>query len=310
MSISFLDFSFAQTNADAAINKKDSLIQIDSAKKDTSNIIKDSSVIHQTDSIILLAPEIPGSFYLSKKILAGNPYFNFLGNRQTQLMQEHKEPSKDYLFYLMLVLLLYFGLVKVLFEKYINSIFQLFFRASLRKQQLREQLLQSPLPSLLLNILFIVSAGLYASFLINLYHTIEQIEFPVLFALCSISIVILYVVKVVLLKLAGWIFNLSNATDVYIFIVFLVNKMIGILLLPFLIILSFSTNYNMNVIAVTISLLMVGILFLYRFITGYQNIRNEIKLSIFHFFIYLCAFEITPVVLIYKVLLAYLEKAS
>ncbi|HEY4874550.1 MAG TPA: hypothetical protein VIH86_03190, partial [Puia sp.] len=84
MLILLLDYSFAQTNVDSAINKKDSLTQIDSVKKDTSNIIKDSSTIHQVDSVIFKAPEIPGSFYLSKKILAGNPYFNFLGKRQMQ----------------------------------------------------------------------------------------------------------------------------------------------------------------------------------------------------------------------------------
>jgi hypothetical protein len=310
MLIFFLDYSFAQTNADTSINKKDSLAQIDSVKKDTSNIIKDSSIIHQADSVIFKAPEIPGSFYLSRKTLAGNPYFNFLGKRQMQLMPEHKSSSKDYLFYLMLLLLLYFGLIKVLFEKYLNSLFQFFFRASLRKQQLREQLLQTPLPSLLLNVLFIVAAGLYTSFLIRQYHVLQQIEFPLLFALCSASLIVLYAVKFALLKLAGWIFNRSNATDAYIFIVFLVNKMMGILLLPFLVIMSFSTNETLTEIATTISLIMIGILFIYRFVTGYRNIRHEIKLSAFHFFIYLCAFEITPVLLIFKVLLAYLEKAS
>ncbi|HEX4374718.1 MAG TPA: DUF4271 domain-containing protein [Puia sp.] len=310
MLILFLDYSFAQTNADSSINKKDSLAQIDSVKKDTSNISKDGSTIHQTDSVIFKAPEIPGSFYLSMKTLADNPYFNFLGKRQMQLMPEHKSSSKDYLFYLMLLLLLYFGLIKVLFEKYLNSLFQLFFRASLRKQQLREQLLQTPLPSLLLNVLFIVSAGLYASFLIRQYRVLQQIEFPLLFAICSASLTVLYAVKFALLKLAGWIFNRTNATDAYIFIVFLVNKMMGILLLPFSVIMSFSTSENLNEVATTISLIMIGILFIYRFITGYRNIRHEIKLSVFHFFIYLCAFEITPVLLIYKVLLAYLEKAS
>jgi hypothetical protein len=55
---------------------------------------------------------------------------------------------------------------------------------------------------------------------------------------------------------------------------------------------------------------MIGALFIYRFSTAFNYIRKEIKISIFHFFIYLCAFEITPLVLIYRVLLAYLEKAS
>ena len=79
---------------------------------------------------------------------------------------------------------------------------------------------------------------------------------------------------------------------------------------PFLIIMAFSSNENINEFAVTVSLIMIGILFIYRFGAAYKQIRNQIKLSVFHFFIYLCAFEITPVVLIYKVLLAYLEKAS
>src|SRR5579863_756264 len=130
MLILLLDYSFAQTNTDSAIDKRDSLVQVDSAKENASSVTKDSLATRQKDSVIQKVPEIPGSFYLSKKILADNPYFNFLGKRQMQLMPEHNSFSKDYLFYLILLLLLYFGLVKVLFEKYINGLFQLFFRAS------------------------------------------------------------------------------------------------------------------------------------------------------------------------------------
>jgi len=305
-----LEPSYAQTNADSSVKQKDSLMPVDSSRQDSSGVMEDSSLARLTDSLTLKSPEIPESLDISRKVLAGNPYFNFLGKRQTQMMQEHRSASKDYLFYLILVLLLYFGLIKVLFEKYINNLFLLFFRGSLRKAQIREQLLQTPLPSLLLNILFFVSSGLYASFLANHYHLIRQIELPVLFVLCSFSILCLYMIKFALLRMAGWIFNLSEAADIYIFIVFLVNKMMGILLLPFLVIMAFSANEGVNEVVVTISLIMIAILFIYRFATAYKNLRNEIKLSIFHFFIYLCAFEITPVVLIYKVLLAYLEKAS
>jgi hypothetical protein len=192
----------------------------------------------------------------------------------------------------------------------VNTFFLLFFRPSMRKQQAQEQLLQTPLPSLLLNILFIISTGLFCSFLVNYYYAAKQIQFPFLFAFCCISILVLYLLKFSLLKLCGWIFSITKATETYIFIVFLVNKMTGILLLPFLIIMAFSSNENINEFAVTLSLITIGALFIYRFSAAYKQIRNQIKLSLFHFFIYLCAFEITPVVLIYKVLLAYLEKAS
>ena len=50
----------------------------------------------------------------------------------------------------------------------------------------------------------------------------------------------IYLVKFVVLKFIGWVFSISRATDIYIFIVFLVNKMLGIFLLPFLIVIIFS----------------------------------------------------------------------
>jgi Domain of unknown function (DUF4271) len=305
--------SFAQTNSDSAIGKKDSSQEKKSLQNaDTLNIRGDSLQSVKVDSAAgaIQKVDTPGSFLLSREILGVNPFFNFLGKRQTQLMQERNPPSKDYLFYLLLLLLLYFGLIKVLFEKYVYTLFVLFFRAPLRKQQIREQLLQAPLPSLLLNILFIVSSGLYASFLINLYHFDHHLEFPFLVLFCCTSIFIVYLVKFSLLKLCGWIFNISNATDAYIFIVFLVNKMTGILLLPFSIIIAFAADATINEFAAALSLIMIGILFIYRFINAFRHLRNEIKISLFHFFVYLCAFEITPVLLIYKVLLAYLEKAS
>jgi hypothetical protein len=100
---------------------------------------------------------------------------------------------------------------------------------------------------------------------------------------------------------------MSRATDTYIFVVFLANKMLGIFLLPFLIVITFS-GPQVREIAVTISFVMIFILLLYRVFAAYRPIRNEIKLTLFYFFLYLCAFEIAPLLLIYKMLLNYLEK--
>jgi len=103
------------------------------------------------------------------------------------------------------------------------------------------------------------------------------------------------------------VFNISRASDTYIFVVFLVNKMLGIFLLPFLIVITFS-GPEVREIFITISLAMVFVLLAYRVLAAYRPVRNEIKLTPFHFFLYLCAFEIAPLLLIYKVLLSYLEK--
>ncbi|HMI59401.1 MAG TPA: DUF4271 domain-containing protein [Puia sp.] len=245
------------------------------------------------------------SFWM--KVLKANHFFNFTGTPVVQIFQIHRSNSKDSLFYLLVGILFYFALTRVFFEKYFNNLLTLFFRVSLRQQQIREQVLQTPLPSLLLNILFVMSGGLYACFLFHYSQIGASIRFWVLYLYCMLLLGTIYLVKFLVLKFIGWVFSISRATDIYIFIVFLVNKMLGIFLLPFLIIITFS-GPGIREIFITISLAMVFILWSYRVLAAYRPIRNEIKLTPFYFFLYLCAFEIAPLLLIYRVLLTYLEK--
>ncbi|HLX67744.1 MAG TPA: DUF4271 domain-containing protein [Puia sp.] len=219
----------------------------------------------------------------------------------------HQPNSKDSLFYLIVAILFYFALIRIFFEKYFNNLLTLFFRVSLRQQQIREQVLQTPLPSLLLNILFVISAGLYACFLLHYSRWGAGVNFWILYLNCMGLLAAIYLVKFVVLKFIGWVFSISRATDIYIFIVFLVNKMLGIFLLPFLIMIIFSGQEGREVF-ITISLAMVFVLWAYRVFASYRPVRNEIKLTPFYFFLYLCAFELAPLLLIYKVLLTYLEK--
>ena len=251
--------------------------------------------------------DAPPAMSFWQKVLSANPFFNFTGKPVVQAFEIHRSNSKDSLFYLLVGILFYFALIRVFFEKYFNNLMTLFFRVSLRQQQIREQVLQTPLPSLLLNILFIISAGLYACFLLHYSQIGAGIRFWVLYLYCMLLLGVVYLVKFLVLKFIGWVFSISRATDIYVFIVFLVNKMLGIFLLPFLIIITFSSP-GIREIFITISLAMVFVLWSYRVLAAYRPVRNEIKLTPFYFFLYLCAFEIAPLLLIYKVLLTYLEK--
>ena len=241
------------------------------------------------------------------KVLAASPVYNFTGKPVVEIFELHRPNSKDSLFYLLVGILFYFALIRIFFTKYFDNLMTLFFRVSLRQQQIREQVLQTPLPSLLLNILFILSAGLYACFLLHYSRIGEGVRFWVIYFYCMVLLGSIYLVKFLVLKFVGWVFSISRATDIYIFVVFLVNKMMGIFLLPFLILITFSSA-DTREIFITISLAMVFVLWTYRALAAYRPVRNEIKLTPFYFFMYLCAFEIAPLLLIYKVLLTYLEK--
>jgi hypothetical protein len=118
---------------------------------------------------------------------------------------------------------------------------------------------------------------------------------------------VIYLVKFITLKFSGWIFDRKEAADTYTFIVFLLNKLLGVFLVPFSIVIAYAGGNFLDII-VTLSYALIGGFFLYRFFLAYSALRNELKISLLHFFIYLCAFEIIPVILIYKVLLDLLER--
>ena len=278
------------------------------AKKDSPATTAAKPVVNHAPPAAGDVPKYdPPALAFWQHVLTINPYINFTGKPVVEIYEIHHSNSKDSLFYLLVAILFYFALVRVFFEKYFNNLMTLFFRVSLRQQQIREQVLQTPLPSLLLNILFVISGGLFATYLLHYSSFGEGVRFWVLYLYCMAAIATIYLVKFVVLKFIGWVFSISRATDIYIFVVFLVNKMLGIFLLPFLILITFSGD-QLREILITISLAMIFVLWAYRALAGYRPVRNEIKLTPFYFFLYLCAFEIAPLLLIYKVLLSYLEK--
>ncbi len=210
--------------------------------------------------------------------------------------------GKEWLFYYLVLLLILFGLLRRAFAKYFHDLFRVFFKTTLKQRQTQEQLLQSSLPSVLLNTFFVLSAGLYLNFILTYFQLSITSNFWLQYAYCAAALAIIYVVKFLGLKLTGWVFNVSNATDAYIFIVFIINKVLGIFLLPFLLLLAFTTE-PLYGSAIYLSWFGIGLLLIYRFILSYAAIRKEVKLNSFHFVLYILSFEVVPLLLIYKLLL-------
>jgi Domain of unknown function (DUF4271) len=310
-----LKLSWAQSTADSSFP---SPIKTDTIQKKKIPALKKAPVIHQLvvrDSVQKKKDSASASIVNSFKqgngnlsynaVLKLNTYFNFFGNPIVKIYQERKTVGKETLFYLMTGLLFLFAIIKVVFNKYVNNLIGLVFRGSLKQKQIREQLLQTPLPSLLLNIFFIVVAGLYILFLLQYYNFARDVYFWLLFLYCIAAVGAVYLIKFFSLKLTGWIFNMQEAADTYLFIIFMVNKLLGIFLLPLLIVMAFSISSWKSVL-MTLSYVLVASFFAYRYIISFAPVRREVKVSQFHFFMYLCAFEVIPLLLIYKVLLRFL----
>lgn len=237
-----------------------------------------------------------------------NVYFGFSSDPTRIISSRKSWQGKELWFYSLVGFLFVFGFFRQGFEKYLTDLFRLFFNTTMKQRQLREQMLQTPVASALLNLFFVMAAGFYISFLLQYFKLIAGREFWIMWLYASIFLVLVYLVKYIWLKIAGWMFNLRNAADDYIFIVFIINKVIGIFLIPVIILLAFGRDTITGIVISFSWVTLAGIL-LYRFILTFAIVRNQINASLFHFFLYLCAFEIVPLLLIYKALLSYFTRS-
>ena len=241
---------------------------------------------------------------LQQQILAHHPYYNY--NDKPQVFQTNIKTfnGKEWLFYSLLALFLLFGILKTVFPKYLADLFRVFFRNTLNSNQLSEQLVQNTLPSLLFNIFFTATTGMFITFLLRYNFKNDNSHFWTLYGLSCLSIGLIYFVKFVFLKFMGWLFNIKAVMNNYIFTVFISNKIIGIVILPLLAILAFSEGHLYQ-LALSAAIVFVFVVILYRYILGLGAIRNVLHISPFHFFLYLAAFEVVPVMMLYRAILMY-----
>jgi hypothetical protein len=300
---------FAQadsTNHQTDSLRKDSLKPKPQRKKITDSTVVNPKTIIQIDSLHLKdSLRIIDSLRISQQ--ASDSLRRELAEKQipVQVLKDGDKKvfvGKEYLFYYLIFLFIIFGLLRRVFAKYFYDLFRVFFKTTLKQRQTQEQLLQSSLASVFTNSFFVLSAGLYVNFLLQYFHLVISENFWLQYVYCIGALATIYSAKFIGLKITGWLFNVSNTTDSYTFIVFIINKMLGIFLLPFLLLLAFA-NDPLYSTAMFISWIGLGLLLIYRFILSYSAVRKEVKLNSFHFILYILGFEVIPLLLIYKLLL-------
>jgi hypothetical protein len=175
----------------------------------------------------------------------------------------------------------------------------------MRQKQIREQLSQSPLPSLLLNIFFFMIGGIFFYFMLDHYHALPPGPVALMVILCILSLAALYMGKYVFVTMLGWTFDKRTAAENYLFVVFMVNKMAGLFLLPMTLLMAYTEPGERQVI-ITLTVIGLAILGIVRLVRGFASISNILKINPLHFIVFVAAFEVIPVLLIYKGLLIFI----
>ncbi|SJZ34226.1 protein of unknown function [Sediminibacterium ginsengisoli] len=294
--------------ADTLVRTQVATITVDSAMQSrlTDSLLQDSL---RRDSLAKAAQVLPPVDRIDTSTYAryrtGYPFAPMDKPAVYMNIEYRERASKDDLFYVLTGLVFLLAFVKVAFPRYFRNIFILIFQTSLRQKQTRDQLLQDNLASLFTNLLFVISMGLYGAIVVG-NKGLASISFWWVAVYGAALLLVVYTGKFLFLQFSGWVFNSREAASAYIFIVFLVNKVIGIVLIPFLLLLAFTGEPAADVVF-TVSLAVIGLLLIYRYLISFGALRSNLKVNALHFFLYLCAVEVLPILLIYKLLVNYID---
>ncbi len=271
----------------------------------------DSLLLKNADSLIIKNDSVTTVAVLHQltllDVIKENKHLNLTGKPTAMANTERKPLSQDTIFYTILTVIAILAFLRFFYIRYFNNLFRVFFNTSLRQSQLTDQLLQAKLPSLLFNLIATVSFGLFIFFILKYTNLVKFSNSLIVILVCTVCIAAIYLLKFFTLKFTGWVTGFNDVTNIYIFIIFLINKILGIILLPLIIIMAFAAP-GLAKVAVLIAVLLATIMFLLRFLRSYGLLQHQIKISRLHFLMYIIGVEIVPVLLIYKGLILLLSK--
>jgi hypothetical protein len=280
------------------------------AHADTAHLLRADTLLAKQDSLLQhgvakMKPVSPYDLYV-QQLIKENVFFKADKPRYYDMNTERPYRDLDWLVYLVGFIVLLLSIVRLVYMKYFSDLFRAFLNPTLSQRQLKDQLSQSPFPNFLLNIFFSISLGLFLYLVMyrQQYITTNANAWMLIPGL-MILVALIYMIKFLMLRFCGWLFGNTDLADAYIFILYLINKILGILLVPFLVILAFC-DPEIARIFLHVSLFFIALLIVYRYIRSYSLVKQYLSFSRLHFFLYLCAFEVAPVLILTKVLLIWL----
>lgn len=205
-----------------------------------------------------------------------------------------RNPSRlEWMFYSFALLFLFLAVINAFFGSYLQKVFRVFANEGFVYRQAKDQMTQAPVAALLMNLLFVLSGTLFVFLGLGANRLFAGVERWQSMGLILFLLVIVYTSKYLILRFMGWVFNLREPFEGYVFIVFLNNKIAGILMLFASSMMAFSEPGS-SFLIFKLSLSLLGIIFLIRYIRGFLVFSKQARLGIFNFLLAVISLEILP----------------
>lgn len=193
-----------------------------------------------------------------------------------------------------------FTWLKLKNTKIIQQMFAAFFNNSVTNQIVRDENILVQRASVMLSLVFYFTGALLLYELSIFFHWEYKIigKGIVRFIIFVLFLSSAYSFKMVLLKMMSTIFRMDRAVSTYIFNIFLINNIMGMLLIPLVMLIAFFPLATEFFIWFAIGMLLAS--FIYRLFRGIVIWTSIPRFSLYYLIIYLCALELAPFLIIFK----------
>ena len=211
-------------------------------------------------------------------------------------------PVKEaWLLGVLLVLLLYIGLLNRFSSKSITDIIESVFNKRQFSQFSKDDNLISSWSFLMLFILFGATMGLLLYELVIYFNRQDMDADWQLYAGFSLAVLIFFILKMLVLRILGWLFNVSNLVSEYVSVLYLTYFNVTFVTLPLVICLALIADIYKPAVLLFFGMLILIVLF-WQYIRSSINILSVYRFSKVYLFIYLCALEFCPLLILIKAL--------
>ncbi len=217
---------------------------------------------------------------------------------QTQSLQEK---GQNFLFSIILFVLVLLTVLVTVSRNLIGRIYQSFFNNVVLKALYREQRPASITVYTSLYVMYLVNLSIFVFLgLYNFNKIFNNSEFFTLLY-CIAAVSILFIGKHILIRMLSNIFSLKKELGLYAFIVVVFGILIGLILAPINVLLAYAEPEIAQKIVIIGSIVIIFI-YLFRALRSLTLVQNYIFSNFFHFLLYLCAVEIALVLLLLKII--------
>lgn len=194
------------------------------------------------------------------------------------------------------------GFIRLKWQAYLTKIFQAVTFSSIATKLQTSSSSKEKVASFFLNVLFYGNFSLFLyEYVVFKNHSYFHWTGWNLWLLIAAFLMAISFSKTIVYKFIGWVFRIEKQTTNYLFQSSVMNKAYGVILMPLVVLFPF-LNPEASPIVLKIGLAAFVLMYFIQIVRGIgANLRDA--LSVYYIILYLCALEILPLSILYKVLI-------